>query len=174
MRLTGGTLRGRTVPGRVPSGVRPTSAKVREALFSMIGHDLSGWTVLDAFGGSGLLGFEAYSRGADVLIVEKRPAVSRQIQKAARTLGAAVTVRCADAATVLAEGRQWDVVLMDPPYALSAAQWAERGAPCAREWLVIEHASSQAPPDEVGALRLDRRRRYGDTTLSLYHRPQRG
>jgi len=174
MRLTGGTLRGRVVPGRVPGGVRPTSAKVREALFSMIGHDLSGWTVLDAFGGSGLLGFESFSRGADVLIVEKRAPVARQIQKAARTLGADVTVRCADAERVLQEGQQWDVVLMDPPYALSAEEWVTHGAPCARVWLVIEHASTQAPPDAVGDLHLDRRRRYGDTTLSLYHRPEQG
>lgn len=170
MRLTGGSMRGRIVPGKVPTGVRPTSARVREALFSMVGHDLSGWTVLDAFGGSGLLGFEACSRGAEVLITEKRSGVARQIQQAARALGAKVTVRCADASAVLASGEQWDVVLMDPPYKLSAADWLERAAPCVREILVIEHASSQSPPDACGDLSLDRRRRYGDTTLSVYRR----
>lgn len=170
MRLTGGTMRGRVVPGKVPSGVRPTSSRVREALFSMLGHDLSGLTVLDAFGGSGLLGFEAHSRGADVLITEKRAPVARQIKQAARALDASVTVRCADAAAILAAGTQWDVVLLDPPYALSATDWLERAAPCARETLVIEHASDQSPPDAVGGLLLDRRRRYGDTTLSIYRR----
>ena len=168
MRLTGGRLRGRTLPGKVPAGVRPTSARVREALFSMIGHDLSGWSVLDAFGGSGLLGLEAHSRGAAVLITEKRHAVARQIQRAAAQLGADVEVRCADAAAVLAQGRMWDVVLLDPPYAMSAEDWVAQAGPCVRCWLVIEHASTQAPPDVIGNLTLDRRRRYGDSSLSLY------
>ena len=69
MRITGGSLRGRVVPGKVRPGVRPTSSRVREALFSMVGQDLEGVRVLDAFGGSGLLSFEAYSRGAIVTTV---------------------------------------------------------------------------------------------------------
>ncbi|MFT4976593.1 MAG: 16S rRNA (guanine966-N2)-methyltransferase [Myxococcota bacterium] len=174
MRLTGGTLRGRVLPGRVPAGVRPTSARVREALFSMLGHDLSGWSILDAFGGSGLLGFEAHSRGGEVLIVEKRSSVARQIRQAADTLGADVVVRCADAASVLASGEQWDVVLMDPPYAMSPQRWLELAEPCARLWLVIEHDSKEAPEEACGGLSLDRRRRYGDTTLSLYCRAAQG
>lgn len=175
MRLTGGRLRGRSLPGSVAPGVRPTASRVREALFSMVGQDLSDWTALDAFGGSGLLGLEAYSRGAAVLIVEQRARVARQIQAtvAALEATAAVTVRCADAAAVLSAGEQWDLVLLDPPYALDPADWLVRAAPAVREILVIEHSASQSPPDVAGRLCLERRRRYGDTALSIY-RPEDG
>ena len=167
MRLTGGRLRGRILSGGVSAGVRPTSARVREALFSMVGQDLDGWCALDAFGGSGLLGFEAFSRGAEVTIVEKRRGVARAIQRSADTLGATVTVRCADAASVLASGT-WDLVLLDPPYALDPVQWLERAAGAAGEVLVIEHESRREVPEDIGGLVMDRQRRYGSTTLSLY------
>ena len=167
MRLTGGRLRGRILSGGVSTGVRPTSARVREALFSMVGQELSDWSALDAFGGSGLLGFEAYSRGAEVTITERRRSVYRKIQRAADLLGATVTVRCADAAVVLAEG-QWDLVLLDPPYAEDPVVWLERAAAATREVLVIEHDSRSEVPREVGGLVMDRQRRYGSTTLSVY------
>ncbi len=167
MRLTGGRLRGRMLTGAVSAGVRPTSARVREALFSMVGQDLDGWRALDAFGGSGLLGFEAYSRGAEVTISERRSKVVRRIKQSATELGAVVTVRCADAAAILSEG-QWDLIVLDPPYAEDPCIWLERAAPAATEVLVIEHDSRREVPMEVGGLVMDRQRRYGSTTLSLY------
>lgn len=167
MRLTGGRLRGRILSGGVSAGVRPTSSRVREALFSMVGQDLEGWRALDAFGGSGLLGFEAFSRGAEVTIVEKRRGVARAIQRTADELGAVVSVRCADAAAVLASGT-WDLILLDPPYALDPVAWLERAAGAASEVVVIEHESGRDVPEEIGLLVRDRQRRYGSTTLSLY------
>ena len=71
MRITGGTLKGRVLPVPVSSGVRPTSSRVREALFSMVGNHLDGVTWLDAFGGAGLTALEASSRGAAVTVFEK-------------------------------------------------------------------------------------------------------
>lgn len=133
----------------------------------MVGQDLDGWRALDAFGGSGLLGFEAFSRGAEVTISERRPRVARRIRQSATDLGAEVTVRCVDAASILSEG-QWDLVLLDPPYAEDPAVWLERAAPAAAEVLVIEHDSRREVPAEVGGLVMDRQRRYGSTTLSLY------
>ena len=147
--------------------MRPTSAKVREALFSMVGQDLTGWKVLDAFGGSGLLGFEAYSRGGAVTIVERRRGVARQIQRTARALDADVVVRCADAAAILAAD-QWDLILLDPPYAEDPVVWLERAAGAVGQLLVIEHDSRKDVPDGLGRLVMDRKRRYGSTTLSLY------
>ena len=167
MRLTGGRLRGRILSGGVAAGVRPTSARVREALFSMVGQDLEGWRALDAFGGSGLLGFEACSRGAAVTIVEKRRGVARKIQQSADELGVDIAVRCADAKAVLGSG-QWELVMLDPPYALDPVVWLEHAAGAALEVLVIEHDSRKTVPGVVGALVLDRQRRYGSTTLSLY------
>ena len=127
MRISGGILRGRVVPGKVRSGVRPTSSRVREALFSMVGQDLTGVTVLDAFGGSGLLSFEAYSRGATVTTVERHRATARQIQEAAQSLGANIDLRMDDARNVLSSG-SWDVVLMDPPYKDDPIEWAAAAA----------------------------------------------
>ena len=133
----------------------------------MVGQDLAGWTALDAFGGSGLLGLEAWSRGAAVTITERRSRVARQIRTAAARLGADAVVRCADAAAVLADG-QWDLVLLDPPYAEDPAEWAARAGEATRQVLVIEHDIRSPAPQAAGPLRLDRSRRYGGTALSLY------
>jgi len=171
LRLTGGDLCGRQL-GSVPEGVRPTSARAREALFSMLGQDLRGWSALDAFGGTGLLGFEAASRGArPVLIVEREGARARRIREMALTLGLTreqVEVRHADAATVLGATGTWDLVLLDPPYAEDPAPWIARAARVTLRVLVVEHKSARALPEAPEGLALDRSRRYGDTSLTLY------
>ena len=169
MRITGGRLRGRTVPLRVPNGVRPTSARVREAMFSVIGQDLSGQTVLDACGGSGLLGIEAASRGAQVTTVERRSSVARAIAQTAAALDVALDVRAQDARTVFGAG-EWDIVLLDPPYADDALAWALGAAAAALEVLVVEHRATFTMPTALDALVLDKPRRYGDTALSIYWR----
>ena len=169
-RISGGELRGRLIQG-VPEGVRPTAGRVREALFSMVGQALQGWSCLDAFGGTGLLGFEAASRGAGpVCIVEQRRVVARQIVSRAAALGLApprVSVQIDDAERVLASGT-WDLVILDPPYAEDPRPWAERGAAAARRVLVIEHRAGAALPERLGALVLDRARTYGTSALAVY------
>ena len=169
MRITGGTLRGRIVGGKVRSGVRPTSSRVREALFSMIGQNLEGVTVLDAFGGSGLLTFEAYSRGADVTTVERNRAAARGIQAAADGLGVKLDLRIDDVRNVIAAG-EWDVVIMDPPYSEDAAEWVAAGVSAAAETVVIEHRAGPMLPDSVGDFEQDRSRRHGDSVLTIFRR----
>lgn len=170
VRITGGELRGRVL-GRVPEGVRPTHSRAREALFSMVGQDLSGWSVLDAFGGTGLLAFEAVSRRAGpALVVERDREIARRIRASALDLGLTeptLTVRQADAAVVLRAGR-WDLVLLDPPYAEDPLAWARLAAPAVGRLLVFEHRSTHRLPEDIEGLRLDRARTYGDTTLSLF------
>lgn len=170
LRLTGGELRGRLL-GPVHEGVRPTSARAREALFSMLGQDLRGWSALDAFGGTGLLAFEAASRGAGpVLVVEREGARARSIREMAQKLGLGrdrLEVRVADAAVVLASG-EWDLVMLDPPYAEDPAPWIARAAAATRRVLVMEHLAARPVPERSGGLALDRSRRYGDTSLTLY------
>ena len=101
IRITGGELRGRLIQG-VPEGVRPTAGRVREALFSMVGQALQGWSALDAFGGTGLLAFEAASRGAaPVTVVELRRPVARQIVARAETRRKAEVLREVGASRVL-------------------------------------------------------------------------
>ena len=169
MKITGGTLRGRIVPGAVPKGVRPTSSRVREAMFSMIGQDLDGVTVLDGFGGSGLLTFEAVSRGAKVTTVERNRGVIRQLRERAAALGVPLDLRIGDARDTLASGN-WDIVILDPPYADDPVDWVSAGASATDSMLVIEHAAGTVMPAAVGNLVLDRTRRYGDSTLTIYRR----
>lgn len=171
IRLTGGRWGGRSIASPAGPGVRPTSARVREALFSVLGQDLAGMSVLDAFGGTGLLALEAASRGAaPVRIVEREPREAARIRLNLATLGAdGVEVRVGDAARAVREGA-WDIVFLDPPYAEDGAAWAARAAPAAVRWLVVEHAAARTLPDAVDGLLRDRPRVYGDTALSVYGR----
>ncbi|MFH1463300.1 MAG: RsmD family RNA methyltransferase [Pseudomonadota bacterium] len=170
MRITGGTLRGRSLPGRVGAGVRPTGARVREALFNILGNDLEGQEVLDATGGTGLLAFEAASRGAcRVLVIERDRRSAAVIAERACALGltARVGVRCGDALACAAGEGRFDLVFADPPYAEPMAPWLAALLPCAGRALVIEHAVRQSPPAAPVGWVLDTRR-YGDTALSFY------
>ena len=89
VRLIGGDLRRSKLPVADRPGLRPTPSRVRETLFNWLGQDLAGWRVLDAFAGSGALGFEAASRGAvDVLLVEQDPVLCKSLQATAQRLKA--------------------------------------------------------------------------------------
>jgi pantetheine-phosphate adenylyltransferase len=122
VRVVGGNLRGRKLVAPV-HGVRPTSDRVRESLFMRLG-ELGGLRVLDLYAGSGALGIESISRGAEgVVFVEKATASLRAVEKNLSSLGlteAAVVLR-GDAQAVLRrlarEGRRFDLVFLDPPYA---------------------------------------------------------
>ncbi len=182
VRIVAGTAGGRrlAVP---PAGTRPTSDRVREALFSALAHDpgLAGAAVLDLCAGSGALGLEALSRGAaHVLFVEsdRRAAAVLRRNVAAVGLPGAV-VRVAPAAAVLRgpADRAYDVLLADPPYATPDAEvagWLAEGV--AHGWLgadavaVVERAAGRSgdgafpwPPP----LHPERERRYGDTVLHV-------
>lgn len=135
IRITGGTLRSRLISVADAEGLRPTPDRVRETLFNWLGQDLSGLTCLDLFAGSGVLGFEAASRGAaKVTLVERDARVFARLQENAQTLGLdqSQTVklfRC-DALKFLAlaeeQKTRFDVILLDPPYHQG---WIERVAP---------------------------------------------
>lgn len=175
MRISGGTLRGREVPMPPRGEVRPTPSRVREALFSMLGQDLSGWSVLDGFAGAGLLGLEALSRGAAPLtLCERDPAVANHLRKVLHQLGVHADLVRGDTGALLADaaarGRRWDLVLLDPPYAEDPALWLERAAPVTARVLVIEHRWGPTLAPDAGGLEQERHRRYGDTGLALYSR----
>jgi 16S rRNA (guanine966-N2)-methyltransferase len=183
MRITGGLWRSRALVAPRGTATRPTSDRVREALFSMLVNDglldeTSG-PVLDLYAGSGALAFEALSRGASraVLVEQGRDALAA-IRDNARSLDAVARVRVVagrvDRALrqVEAEG-PFAVVFLDPPYAdVPTREFGEVLAHAARlvaptGALVLEHASSDAVPEVLG-LDVDRSRRHGDTTLTLY------
>ena len=95
VRIIGGLWRRSKLAVPDQPGLRPTPDRVRETLFNWLGQDLSGWHVLDAFAGSGALGFEAASRGAaSVLMVEQNPALVRALTESARRLKATTLEVC--------------------------------------------------------------------------------
>ncbi len=160
-----------------PTGTRPTSDRVREALFSALAADpgLDGAAVLDLCAGSGALGLEALSRGAaHALFVESDRRAADVLRRNVAAAGLSdADVRVAPAAAVLGRraDRAFDLVLVDPPYTTPDAEVAGwLAAAQANGWLatdavvVVERGRGTAfpwPPPLVGV----RERRYGDTVL---------
>jgi len=177
VRIVAGVAGGRrlVVP---PHGTRPTSDRVREAVFSALAarRDLEGVRVLDLYAGSGALGLEALSRGAaHVQFVESDRRAAAVLRRNVGALGLSGTqVTTADVPAVLrgSPGQPYDLVLADPPYALDDdALGAVLSALASGGWLapaalvVVERpAKAPAPawPDGVAALT---QRRYGDTSV---------
>lgn len=124
VRIIGGEWRSRLVTFPDAIGLRPTPDRVRETLFNWLGQRLSGLNVLDLFAGSGVLGFEALSRGAArVVMVERDRRASEQLRATAKELAAeGVEIVGGEALAWLAGTREtFDVVFIDPPYASELA-----------------------------------------------------
>jgi len=136
VRIIGGHWKRSWLPVLALDGLRPTPDRVREALFNWLGQDLAGWHCLDLFAGTGVLGFEAASRGAArVTLVERHPKLVRSLDSAKARLDArAVTVVQADVAKWLraTPPQPHDLVLLDPPY---HAGWLDRLLPMMPAWL---------------------------------------
>lgn len=121
VRIVGGEWRRRVLRFPDSEGLRPTPDRVRETLFNWLGQDLTGQTCLDLFAGSGALGFEAASRGAEqVIMVEKAPRVLDALRENAVLLGAQpprVEIRRGDAIQYAASASaKFDLIFLDPPY----------------------------------------------------------
>src|SRR5690349_17628877 len=179
-RIVAGTLGGRRIAAPPGAGTRPTSDRVREALFSAVQAevDLDGARFADLYAGSGAVGLEALSRGAaHVLLVESDPRAARGLRENVTALRAGTAARpvTGRVATVLAggpEGGPYDVVFADPPYAVPNEEvTAMLGALVAGGWLaeqallVIERATRSTPFTWVEGVTPTRSRRYGETTL---------
>ena len=176
MRITGGRLAGRRL--EVPRGdVRPTADRVRESLFARLGS-LAGKHVLDLYAGSGALGFEALSRGAErVVFADRSPAVLTTVRNNAEKLAvqAEVELRRGDAQAVLrrlAGGRPFDLVFLDPPYASEGLALALRGLVeaglLAPDALVVAESDRRHPPVPTEGLAAIDERRYGDTLITWF------
>ncbi|MBP6252092.1 MAG: 16S rRNA (guanine(966)-N(2))-methyltransferase RsmD [Rubrivivax sp.] len=152
IRLIGGQWKRSKLPVADRPGLRPTPDRVRETLFNWLGQDLTGWRVLDAFAGSGALGFEAASRGAaEVLLLERDAALARSLHAVkARLQATAVQVRSLDAVAWM--GREaparFELVLLDPPFEAdlsAAAVAAALPLLVSGGWLYLEAAQPLAP-----------------------------
>jgi len=184
MRIIAGKYRGRPLAalgkGDAGAHLRPTSDRVRESLFSMLTHHdvIQGARVLDLFAGTGALGFEALSRGANtVCFVENGHTGQRLIGENTRTLGAESETRLMRKdATRLGPWAQapFDLVFLDPPYGKSMGQKALIAA-AAGSWLapgamiVWEENTPMHAPE--GFARIDTRK-YGDTHVTLLQRAE--
>ena len=120
VRLIGGQWKRSKLPVADRPGLRPTPDRVRETLFNWLGQDLSGWRCLDAFAGSGALGFEAASRGAaEVVLIERDPVLARSLAASQQRLKAeALRVETGDALAWMRRcaPQRFELVLLDPPF----------------------------------------------------------
>lgn len=120
VRIIGGQWKRSKLPVPDLPGLRPTSDRIRETLFNWLGQTLTGWRVLDAFAGSGALGFEAASRGAEAVVMIEREALLVDGLRASkqRLQANAITVHRANALNwMTACADRFDLVFLDPPFA---------------------------------------------------------
>jgi 16S rRNA (guanine966-N2)-methyltransferase len=174
MRVVGGAFKSRRLVAPRGHRTRPTADRVREALFSMLG-DVSGARVLDLYAGSGALGIEALSRGAEsAVFVERDPAGVRAIRSNLEAVSAPGRVRRRDALAYLrsvASGDgPFDLVFVDPPYD-SAARLAgplseHLPAVVSRDARIVTESDKRTPLEL--SLPLHRERTYGDTRIALH------
>lgn len=182
MRVIGGAAKGRRLS--VPKGqaVRPTAARVKESLFNILPRDFSGKRVLDLFAGTGNLGIEALSRGADhALLVDASARSASAIRVNLRRSGFAAhsavwVAPVARSLRVLARRKEcFDFIFLDPPYEKGLAGRAlEIIAECqllrSTGTLIVEHSARESIKSRYDSLQLRDQRRYGDTLLSFYTR----
>lgn len=180
MRIIGGRFKGTNLISPKGDSVRPTLDSVREAFFNIIGPNIEGARFLDLYGGSGAVGLEALSRGANhVTIVELEyiDLIQKNSAKCRITTSEEFHVIRGDAMAALAElasrAERFDIVYADPPWnegapksLLSSSEkiLADGGQ------LILEAFHKAEPPTEPAKLKLAKTRRYGDTSLHFYSR----
>lgn len=175
MRVIAGSAKGRPLKGPRSAATRPTSDRVREALFDILAAHVEGASVLDLYAGTGALAIEALSRGAgraDLVEADKgaQAVIADNLDRTGLSPRAKLWRMRVDKALPLLPG-QYDLILADPPYAdahITAVLAQLGGLIAARGLVAVEHASRSPLADEFPGLRLWKRRRHGDATLSLY------
>ena len=181
MRVITGSARGRRLKAPEGRDVRPTTDKVKEAIFSIIQFDIEGSAVLDLFSGSGQMGVEALSRGAKSCVFVDSSHASVGITKenaAAAGFRNQSTVVTADSISYLRMCRsRFDIAFLDPPYGkglieeampLLSRLMSERGI------VLCEHEKGLVLPEKFGGLELHRSYKYGKVEVTVYRTPDEG
>ncbi|ADG06147.1 16S rRNA (guanine(966)-N(2))-methyltransferase RsmD [Kyrpidia tusciae] len=191
MRVVAGELGGRPLAGVPGRGTRPTADRVKEAMFSILGGSLDGGWALDAFAGTGALGIEALSRGAErAVFIEKSPAALRVLRGNLKRLG--LDARCRvlpmdvrvalhrlnaliPVAGVSGQAMAFRWVFFDPPYKMAGAvdllgELDRLGLVEAGAVAVVETSAQTAVPDKIGMWIHWKRSTYGDTALTFYRK----
>lgn len=184
MRVIAGQARGRPLKAVPGESTRPTTDKVKEALFSMIGPFFDGERVLDLFAGTGGLGIEALSRGAGSAVFVDANArsidVVRRNLEAVGMTGQAEVYRNDAARAIKALARKgvpFDLIFLDPPYAMETGDQllcdlAERGLAAEGAIAVLEHASTRSYPERFSGFERIKHAAYGEAALSIYRHRQ--
>jgi 16S rRNA (guanine(966)-N(2))-methyltransferase RsmD len=187
MRIIAGTYRSRILKSLKGQALRPTSDRLRETLFNVLGSTVDGARLIDVFAGTGAVGIEALSRGAsEVAFIENHAPAAALIRRNLESLGirSGTTVLALDAVRGLEKlaakqqsgGPGYDFVFVDPPYA-AAEEYAQvlrflgmtpMLPPHAK--VIVEHRRNFELPHSAGALRRTRVLRQGDAALSFYSR----
>jgi len=182
VRIIGGLWKRSKLPVADRPGLRPTPDRVRETLFNWLGQTLDGWRCLDAFAGSGALGFEAASRGAaEVVLLERDPAlVATLAASKARLSAEAVRIERSDALQWMARAAPdaFELVLLDPPFDVPLALPAMAAAAriVAPGGFVYVEAPEAIEPEPVAAAGLQpwRASRAGNVHFHLFRRAAAG
>lgn len=180
VRVVSGSAKGRPLKSVPGTSTRPTTDKVKESIFSMIGPYFEGGALLDLFAGTGGLGIEALSRGMDrAVFIDVEPKSISTIKdnlKAARLEDSAEVYRN-DAGRALKalekRGYKFDLVFLDPPYRFKNGDelmldMAERGLLQDSAVMVLEYESSYNYPEKFGDFCCFRTAKYGETAISIY------
>jgi 16S rRNA (guanine966-N2)-methyltransferase len=175
MRIIGGERKGHTIYAPKGLDTRPTSDRVRENVFNIVAPWVEGARVLDLYAGSGAMGLEALSRGAAaVVFVESEATAARTIERnldKLRLTGATVLRLGATAALAqeVAAGRKYDLVLADPPYAMTDYDALARYFPgvLADDGLLVLESAARSEPQLEG-LDLRTTRKYGSTRVTVF------
>jgi 16S rRNA (guanine966-N2)-methyltransferase len=181
MKITGGRSRGRLLSSLKGMDIRPTSSKVREAVFNLLGQDMSGIKVLDVFAGTGILGIEALSRGAESAIFIDKSIQSIELinknlalcgyEEICRVLKRNITA--GSGFESITAGGEVGLVFIDPPYGkdiiptvlklLCECSILRRDAV-----IVTESSKGDKLPEKSGKFVLSDTRIYGDTKIDIY------
>jgi len=180
MKVRGGKYRGARLKMMSGKKIRPATSRVKSAIFDILPHNLSGQIVLDLFAGSGSLGIEALSRGAEeVIFVDQSQKSARLIRENITKLGCreksrVIVKKVSTALNQLAlEGIKFDLVFIDPPFdqalcSRTLAHLAQSGILNEEAIIVIRHSLRESVEERYGELELKDRRRYGDSQVSFY------
>jgi 16S rRNA (guanine966-N2)-methyltransferase len=182
MRVISGQAKGRRLKAPKGRELRPTSDRVKEALFNILPHDLSARRVLDLFAGTGNLGLEALSRGAgQAVLVDISRDATQTIEENLRALEFTARSRVVTGSvfksirTLGRSGDRFDLIFLDPPYdkelvGETLKTIAAEGLLMESGVAVAEHSVREKVAERYGTLVLTDRRRYGDTQLSFFAR----
>ena len=179
MRIVAGSARGRVLAApKSDDVIRPTGDRVRETIFNVLGQRCDGLTVLDLYAGTGALGLEAISRGAERAVLVDRGREALQLCRenvAALKFTAQVEIVAADALSAIdqlaQQGRRFELVFADPPYKLEVGRALLEKLPAivAPDGVaVIETGENEALPESLGAFTRIDERRFGITTVRIF------